>query len=184
MLGILRELEKAHLKPTKPSGGGSAVKTRAASRPPLPPGGGRMGPGSSTRISPADAVLKHASAHQAAAAAVRGGGGGQGGGTPSERLLRLAAVHAPKCAQCAAGLLCLSFNCCSMGCLPLQHPRDEWYAKAEETLGPDTITLVRKIRTLQVGVWAWPDVVWCGLVVANSCTAVHSTAIATSSLSR
>lgn len=44
--------------------------------------------------------------------------------------------------------------CCSMGCLPLQHPRDEWYAKAEETLGPDTITLVRKIRTLQVGGWA------------------------------
>ncbi|PRW57711.1 CHROMATIN REMODELING 5 isoform A [Chlorella sorokiniana] len=98
VLGILREVEKAHLKPSKPAGGGSAVKTRAASRPPLPPGGGRTGPGTSTRISPADAFVKHAAAHQAAAAA---------------------------------------------------HPRDEFYAKAEETLGPDTLVLVRKIRTLQ-----------------------------------
>lgn len=37
-----------------------------------------------------------------------------------------------------------------------QNPRDEQYAKAEEALGPDTLVLVRKIRTLQVGVGAWP----------------------------
>lgn len=46
---------------------------------------------------------------------------------------------------------CLSLKPAPSHCLPAQHPRDEWYAKAEETLGPDTLTLVRKIRTLQVG---------------------------------
>ena len=37
----------------------------------------------------------------------------------------------------------------------LQHPRDEAFAKAEEALGPDTLVLVRKIRTLQVGAVNW-----------------------------
>lgn len=88
--GILRELEKAANKPAKPSAPAlGGLRTRAGSRPPLPPGGpgapapGR-GPGGGTRISPADAAVKHAAVLQAAAAVRRQGrgGGARALGTP------------------------------------------------------------------------------------------------------
>ncbi|KAL4856079.1 Protein CHROMATIN REMODELING 5 [Chlorella vulgaris] len=69
--GILRQIEKVHLKPDRGAtggGGGGGTKTRAASRPPLPPGGtaGARGPGGGSRITPGEARSKHAAAHAAA----------------------------------------------------------------------------------------------------------------------
>ncbi|PSC73016.1 CHROMATIN REMODELING 5 [Micractinium conductrix] len=116
LYGILRQMEKMQVRPTKVmtegllgggmGGFGGGLKTRAASRPPLPPG---SFPGGSFGGGPAGSV----------------GGRGPGVGqriSPAAAAVRHAAVHAA---------------------------RDEGLAAAQNVLGDEAMTIVRKLRTLQ-----------------------------------